>query len=78
MAKILITFIHAYQFLISPLIGMRCRFQPTCSQYMMDAIKYYGAIQGTWLGHLRLSRCHPYTKGGLDPVIRIKDKNYNG
>ena len=57
---------------------MRCRFQPTCSQYMMDAIKYYGAIQGTWLGLLRLSRCHPYTKGGLDPVIRIKDKNYNG
>ena len=78
MAKLLIIFIHAYQLLISPFIGMHCRFQPTCSQYMMDAIKYFGVIQGIWLGLRRLSRCHPYAKGGLDPVIRIKDKNYNG
>ena len=56
---------------------MHCRFQPTCSQYMMDAIKCFGAIQGTRLGLCRLSRCHPYAKGGLEPVIGIKDKNYN-
>ena len=78
MAKILISLIRAYQLILSPLIGMHCRFQPTCSHYMMDAIKRFGAVRGTWLGLRRLSRCHPYAKGGLDPVPELKIKNHNG
>mgnify|MGYP000397284694 FL=1 len=78
MAKILIGFVRAYQLLLSPLIGMHCRFQPTCSHYMVDAIKRFGAVRGTWLGLRRISRCHPYAKGGLDPVPELKTKNHNG
>ena len=73
MAKILIIIIYAYQFFISPLIGTNCRFQPTCSQYMIDAIKHFGAIYGIWIGIYRIFSCHPYSRGGLDPVIKIKD-----
>jgi uncharacterized protein len=78
MAKILISLVRAYQLLLSPLIGMHCRFQPTCSNYMMAAIKRFGAIRGTWLGLRRLSRCHPYAKGGIDPVPELKTKIHNG
>jgi putative membrane protein insertion efficiency factor len=78
MAKILISLVRAYQLLLSPLIGMHCRFQPTCSNYMMDAIKRFGAVRGTWLGLRRLSRCHPYAKGGIDPVPELKTKTHNG
>jgi uncharacterized protein len=78
MAKILISLVRAYQLLLSPLIGMHCRFQPTCSNYMMDAIKRFGAVRGTWLGLRRLSRCHPYAKGGIDPVPELKTKIHNG
>lgn len=78
MAKILISFVRAYQLLLSPLVGMHCRFQPTCSHYMMDAINRHGAVRGTWLGLRRISRCHPYAKGGLDPVPELKIKNHNG
>ena len=78
MAKILISLVRAYQLLLSPLLGMNCRFQPTCSHYMMDAITRFGAVRGTWLGLRRLSRCHPFAKGGLDPIPELKTKNHNG
>ena len=78
MARILISFVRAYQILLSPLMGMHCRYQPTCSHYMMDAINRFGAIRGTWLGLRRLSRCHPWHKGGLDPVPELKTKKHNG
>ncbi len=78
MAKILISLVRAYQLLFSPLLGMNCRFQPTCSHYMMDAINRFGAVRGTWLGLRRISRCHPFAKGGLDPVPELKTKNHNG
>lgn len=78
MAKILISLVRAYQLLFSPLLGMNCRFQPTCSHYMVDAINRFGAVRGTWLGLRRISRCHPFAKGGLDPVPELKTKNHNG
>jgi putative membrane protein insertion efficiency factor len=78
MAKILISLVRAYQLLLSPLLGMNCRFQPTCSHYMMDAITRFGAVHGTWLGLRRLSRCHPWHKGGLDPVPELKKHTDNG
>ena len=62
------TVIRGYQILISPLLGPRCRFNPTCSYYAIEAIKYHGIAVGVWLSIKRLIRCHPYHPGGFDPV----------
>ena len=78
MGKILIGFIRAYKFLLSPWVGQHCRFQPTCSTYTIDAISRYGALKGSWLGLRRLSRCHPWSAGGVDPVPELKTKNQDG
>lgn len=78
MAKILIGLIRVYQFLISPLLGSNCRFHPTCSRYMMEAISRFGIIRGTWLGLRRLSHCHPWHEGGTDPVPELKIEKRNG
>lgn len=74
MEKILISLVRGYQLLISPLLGNNCRFEPTCSHYMIEAISRFGVIRGTWLGLRRLSRCHPWHEGGIDPVPDFKDK----
>ena len=58
----------AYKRWISPLLPPACRFTPTCSEYMAEAIRVHGAGRGLWLGVLRLSRCHPFHRGGYDPV----------
>jgi uncharacterized protein len=57
-----------YKRFISPLLPPMCRFEPTCSMYMMQAIEKYGTMRGTWLGLRRLSRCHVFNPGGWDPV----------
>jgi hypothetical protein len=74
MEKILISLVRGYQLLISPLLGNNCRFHPSCSSYMIEAIHRYGSLRGTWLGLRRLSRCHPWHEGGIDPVPDFKDK----
>ena len=61
-------FIRLYQYTVSPLIGPRCRFYPTCSNYAIEAIKRYGFVKGSCLAMWRLLRCHPGSKGGFDPV----------
>ena len=66
--KLLIIFIKAYRLLLSPWVGMHCRFTPTCSQYAIGAIKTHGIIKGTYLAVRRLLRCHPFAQGGYDPV----------
>ncbi|KGP63784.1 hypothetical protein EP47_06070 [Legionella norrlandica] len=58
-----------YQCFISPLITPCCRYYPSCSQYADSAIKHYGIIKGLWMAIKRLSRCHPWSKGGYDPVL---------
>lgn len=63
-----ISLIRGYRMLISPLFPPVCRYQPTCSQYMIDAIRQYGVLRGGWLGVRRLLRCHPFHEGGYDPV----------
>ncbi|WP_110571658.1 MULTISPECIES: membrane protein insertion efficiency factor YidD [Marinomonas] len=68
MKKILIVLVKGYQFLISPLLGNNCRFYPSCSQYMIQAIEQYGVFKGMYLGIKRLSKCHPWHEGGIDPV----------
>ena len=60
--------VRAYQLLLSPFAGGACRFEPTCSEYAMQAIEMHGAAVGSWLALRRLARCHPFTQAGLDPV----------
>jgi putative membrane protein insertion efficiency factor len=57
-----------YKAWISPLLPSACRFHPTCSDYMREAVERYGVARGFWLGLRRLTRCHPLCGGGLDPV----------
>jgi uncharacterized protein len=60
--------LRLYQIAISPLLPSACRFHPTCSEYMRQAIGQHGALKGTWMGLRRLARCHPFHSGGYDPV----------
>jgi len=68
MQKLLILFIGAYRYGLSPFLGNNCRFYPTCSCYAQEAIATHGSLRGLWLTIRRLSRCHPWHEGGLDPV----------
>nr|WP_317129046.1 membrane protein insertion efficiency factor YidD [Ilyomonas limi] len=63
-----ILLIKIYQYAISPLIGPKCRFTPTCSNYALQAFKKYGLFKGFWLTVKRISRCHPWGGSGYDPV----------
>jgi uncharacterized protein len=65
---LLVGAIRAYQYAISPLLGSRCRFYPSCSQYALEAVTRFGVARGAWLAVRRLSRCHPWHPGGYDPV----------
>ncbi len=60
--------VRGYQLLISPMLGPRCRFNPTCSYYAIDAIKTHGTVKGCWLAAKRILKCHPLHPGGSDPV----------
>jgi putative membrane protein insertion efficiency factor len=66
--KLLMWMIRGYQLGISPMLGPRCRFYPSCSCYAHTAIERYGVLRGGWLGFRRLLRCHPFREGGYDPV----------
>jgi len=68
MKFLVLGFLQLYKTSISPFLPPACRFQPTCSMYMMEAVEKYGAIKGTWMGVKRLLRCQPFCKGGYDPV----------
>jgi uncharacterized protein len=63
-----IALIKLYQWIISPWLGQKCRFTPTCSQYGIEALKKHGLFKGSWLTIRRLSRCHPWGGHGYDPV----------
>jgi len=75
MKRLLIILVKAYSTLLSPVLGNNCRYYPTCSAYMVEAIERFGALRGTWLGIKRLSRCHPFHEGGVDPVPDNPDKS---
>lgn len=66
--KVMVALIRVYQLVISPLLGPRCRFYPTCSEYTKEALKLHGVGKGSWLAIKRISKCHPGYPGGFDPV----------
>ena len=68
MQVVVLGILKGYKLLISPLLPSACRYYPTCSEYMMDAVVKYGAWKGVWKGLWRLGRCHPFHDGGYDPV----------
>ena len=68
MRKIFIFLIKFYQKAISPFLGRRCRFYPTCSEYTKQAVEKYGALKGLYLGLIRILKCHPFHKEGYDPL----------
>ncbi|WP_081607928.1 membrane protein insertion efficiency factor YidD [Methylomonas sp. MK1] len=68
MRFLLITLIKLYKYFISPLLGPRCRFFPSCSSYGLEAIQIHGAFKGSYLTLRRLLKCHPFHEGGIDPV----------
>lgn len=67
-ARVVVVLIRVYQATISKLLGSRCRFHPSCSQYTLEAISKHGLVRGGWLGARRIGRCHPFHDGGFDPV----------
>jgi len=69
MQRIVLLLLKTYKLVVSPMLPSACRFYPTCSEYMMDAIRKHGAARGVWMGAKRLGRCHPFHAGGYDPVL---------
>lgn len=68
MKMVVLLLLRFYRYALSPLLGPRCRFYPTCSEYAVEAVTKYGALRGSWLAIKRLGRCHPWHPGGIDPV----------
>lgn len=74
MSKVLIAAIRVYQYLISPMLGPRCKYYPSCSSYAIDALREHGVLRGTGLATWRLLRCNPFSHGGYDPVPPRREK----
>jgi putative membrane protein insertion efficiency factor len=72
MRALLRLLIRGYQRLLSPMLGPRCRFYPSCSHYALEALELHGSARGSWLALRRLLRCHPLHPGGYDPVPAAK------
>lgn len=68
MRALVLLLLRGYKRWLSPLLPPACRYEPTCSVYMAQAVERYGALRGVWLGLRRLARCHPLHPGGFDPV----------
>lgn len=66
--QLLLGLIAVYRYALSPFLGQRCRFYPSCSAYAAEAVTKYGALRGSWLAIKRVCRCHPFHPGGHDPV----------
>ena len=67
-ARLLALPVRAYRLVVSPLLGPRCRFHPSCSAYALEALRRHGAVRGAWLAARRVGRCHPWGGSGVDEV----------
>ena len=72
--KLILLIIKGYQLAISPLIGPRCRFAPTCSQYALESFEKHGFVRGLVLSLKRISKCQPFHAGGIDEVPEISER----
>ena len=68
MTTILLAMIRGYQLTFSKILSPSCRYYPSCSHYTYEAVERYGWLRGGWMGTVRIARCHPFAKGGYDPV----------
>ena len=68
MRRLIVLMLVGYKRFLSPLLPSACRFHPTCSEYMREAVEIHGTTAGVWMGLKRLARCQPFCKGGFDPV----------
>ncbi len=75
MSKILIALVRAYQVVVSPLLGPRCKYYPSCSSYAIEAVRVHGALRGCGLAAWRVLRCNPLSNGGLDPVPPRRERD---
>jgi putative membrane protein insertion efficiency factor len=78
MRRIVIFLIKLYQTILSPFLGQHCRFYPSCSAYSLEAVEKHGVARGLWLSIKRLTRCHPWHEGGVDPVPEPGKKQLHG
>ena len=78
LTSFLVLLVRGYQVLISPWLGSNCRHQPTCSAYMMEALREWGPIRGGWMGAKRIAKCHPWGTSGHDPVPLRPKKGEGG
>ena len=76
-SKLIIGIVRFYQMAISPWLGSSCRYTPTCSHYMIEAVNEWGPLKGFWLGIKRIGRCHPWGGHGHDPVPKNPQKHIN-
>ncbi|HZR68728.1 MAG TPA: membrane protein insertion efficiency factor YidD [Burkholderiales bacterium] len=74
MKTVLSALLRVYRYAVSPMLGLQCRFHPSCSAYALEAIERWGAFRGSWLAARRLARCHPWHPGGYDPVPRSEQE----
>lgn len=76
MKTLLLWMIKFYRYAVSPMLGRRCRFYPSCSEYALEALERHGALLGSWWSLKRICRCHPFHPGGYDPVPdNFRNKN---
>lgn len=68
MKTFLVVLVKAYRYLVSPMLGVNCRYFPSCSEFAIEALERHGVIKGVWLAARRVLRCHPWHAGGHDPV----------
>ena len=78
MRTLLIAILKGYKLVISPLLPSACRYYPTCSECMREAIAKRGVMSGIWMGVKRLCRCHPFHEGGYDPVPAVSSRGQDG
>lgn len=71
MKRLVLAMLRGYKWMISPLLPPACRYVPTCSEYAEEAVEIHGALRGGWMAAWRVLRCHPFAKGGYDPVKKL-------